>query len=189
MKIGYARVSTVDQCIDMQIDALKNANCEEVYQDKSSGRDFDRKELTACLKALRSGDTLVVWKLDRIGRSTKNLIQTVENLKERNIGFASLTEQLDTTTSGGKLIFSVFASIAEFERNLISERTKEGLAAARRRGRNGGRPQKMSKKDVRLARTMLKDEETTVKEVAAHFNIGRNTLYRYLNEDHKGNLQ
>lgn len=181
MKLGYARISTTEHSVDMQLDALSKAGCEEIYREKSSSRNFDRKELKACLKALREGDQLIVWKLDRLGGSVKHLIETVEDLNKRGVEFVSLTEQIDTSSSGGKLIFNIFASIAEFERNIISERTKEGLAAARKRGRKGGRPKKLDKEKIKLARTMLADPDVTVTEVAKHFGVGRNTLYRNIN--------
>ncbi|MES9966237.1 MAG: recombinase family protein [Sedimenticola sp.] len=182
MNIGYARVSTVDQSIDMQTDALSAAGCEQIYTDKGTGRDFDRKELKACLKALRAGDTLVVWKLDRLGRSVKHLIETVQGLNGRGVEFVSLTENIDTSSSGGKLIFNVFAALAEFESDLISERTKEGLAAARKRGRKGGRPRKLDNQQLKIAKTLLSSPDQTVTSVAKHLGIGRNTLYRYLNK-------
>lgn len=181
MKIGYARVSTIGQNMALQIDALTAAGCEELYQEKSLGKSFERKELDGCLKALRKGDQLIVWKLDRLGRSLKHLIGIVEDLTKRGVEFVSLTENLNTSTSGGKLVFSVFASLAEFERNLISERTKEGLAAARRRGKKGGRPKKLDDGQIRLAKKMLDNDDVTITEVAKHLKIGRNTLYRYLN--------
>ncbi|MET0035991.1 MAG: recombinase family protein [Candidatus Thiodiazotropha lotti] len=181
MRIGYARVSTQDQSLDLQLDALEAAGCERIYKDKARGRSFDRQELQSCLKALRKGDQLVVWKLDRLGRSMKHLIETVEQLNECGVEFISLQEKIDTSSSGGKLVFGVFAALAEFERSLISERTKEGLAAARKRGRKGGRPKKLSDDDVQIAKKLLAAPDTTVTEVAAHFGVGRNTLYRYIN--------
>jgi DNA invertase Pin-like site-specific DNA recombinase len=182
MNIGYARVSTVDQSIDLQTDALNTFGCEEIYVDKSTGRDFSRKELSACLKSLRYGDKLVVWKLDRLGRSVKHLIETVQSLNKKGIEFISLTENIDTSSSGGKLVFIVFAALAEFERDLISERTKEGLVAARRRGRNGGRPKKLTESQIKVAKTLLKDPDQTVTSVAKHLGVARNTIYRNLND-------
>jgi len=182
MNIGYARVSTNMQSVDMQTDALSAAGCERVYEDKGTGRNFDRKGLKECLKALREGDKLIVWKLDRLGRSVKHLIETVQELNGRGIEFVSLTEKIDTSSSGGKLIFNVFASLAEFERDLISERTKEGLVAARKRGKIGGRPRKLSDEQLVIAKTLLLNAEQTVTGVARHLGVGRNTLYRYLNE-------
>jgi DNA invertase Pin-like site-specific DNA recombinase len=140
MLVGYARVSTVDQRLDLQQDALRDAGCERIFTDTASGAKAARPGLTAALETCRAGDILVVWKLDRLGRSLTHLVETVHALATRGIGFRSLQEQLDTTTSGGKLIFHIFASLAEFERDLIRERTNAGLAAARARGRKGGRP-------------------------------------------------
>src|SRR5919201_955449 len=140
MNIGYARVSTQDQTLDLQKDALTKAGCERLFSDTASGASTERKGLEQALGQLREGDTLVVWRLDRLGRSLPHLIETVTALEQRGIGFRSLTESIDTTTSGGKLIFHIFGALAEFERNLIRERTLAGLAAARARGRSGGRP-------------------------------------------------
>ncbi len=143
MHIGYARVSTQDQNTDLQLDALKQAGCEQVFHEKKTGSTLQRTELDACLRALRKGDTLIVWRLDRLGRSLKDLVEIVNGLEEREIGFKSLTESIDTTSAGGRLVFHLFGALAEFERNLISDRTKAGLAAARARGRKGGRKPKM----------------------------------------------
>ena len=176
MRIGYARVSTQDQRPELQLDALSAAGCEQIYQEKISGKDQEHPELEACLKAVRKGDTLVVWRLDRLGRSLKNLVEIVHSLESREIGFQSLTENIDTTNAGGKLVFHVFAALAEFERNLIRERTMAGLAAARARGRKGGRRAKMSEADVRKAAAMLLDPAITKTEVAKHFGVTRVTL-------------
>ena len=181
MNIGYARISTTNQLIDMQVDALSKIGCEQIYTDTGSGRNFDRKELQVCLKALRKGDKLYVWKLDRLGRSVRHLIKTVQALSERGVEFVSLSEKIDTSSSGGKLVFNVFSALAEFERDLISERTKEGLAAARKRGRKGGRPKKLDNEQIKIAKTLLLDPEQTVTGVAKHLGVGRNTLYRYIN--------
>src|ERR671922_1848540 len=140
MLIGYARVSTHDQTLNLQQDALQKAGCNKIFTDTASGAKTERKGLEQALAYIRKGDTLVVWRLDRLGRSLPHLITTMTDLEERGIGFKSLTENIDTTTSGGKLIFHIFGALAEFERNLIKERTQAGLAAARTRGRNGGRP-------------------------------------------------
>src|SRR6187200_1319658 len=140
MLVGYARVSTQEQDLALQLDALRAAGCAKVYEEKASGAQRERPELKAALDYVRKGDTLVVWKLDRLARSLKQLIETVELLEDRGIGFKSLTESIDTTTSGGRLIFHIFAALAEFERNIIRERTTAGLNAARARGRVGGRP-------------------------------------------------
>lgn len=176
MHIGYARVSTQDQRPELQLDALAGVGCKQVFQEKVSGKNRDRPELDTCLKVLRKGDTLVVWRLDRLGRSLKDLVEIVHALKDRGVGFQSLTESIDTTNAAGKLIFHVFAALAEFERNLIRERTIAGLAAARARGRMGGRKVKMSKADVRKAAAMLLDPFMTKTEVAKHFGVTRVTL-------------
>src|SRR3954452_14890909 len=157
MLIGYARVSTLDQTLALQQDALTAAGCEHIYTDTVSGSVTDRPGLTNALSHLRPGDTLVVWRLDRLGRSLSHLIETVRQLQERGIGFRSLQEQIDTTTSGGKLIFHVFGALAEFERDLIRERTHAGLQAARARGRLFGRPHTLTPKQVEQLRTLAKD--------------------------------
>lgn len=181
MIIGYARVSTTDQNLDLQLDALKKEGCETVYSEKMSGRNLDRPELTNCLKALRQGDTLIVWRLDRLGRSIKDLINTMTLLGDRGIVFRSLSESIDTSTVPGKLMFHIAAAFAEFERNVIRERVNAGLAAARARGRAGGRKRKMSKMDVKKAIAMLSDETITKTEVAKHFGVSRPTLDSALN--------
>lgn len=180
MKIGYARVSTQDQNLDSQIHALQEAGCEKIFTEKASGAQRDRPELTATLNYMRKGDTLVVWKLDRLARSLKQLIETVEKLSEQQIGFSSLTESIDTTTSGGKLIFHIFASLAEFERSVIRDQTMAGLDAAKRLGRRGGRPPSLKKEDLIAAKALLKDYNITVEEVAKRFNVAPSTLYRHL---------
>ena len=180
MRIGYARVSTDDQSLDLQLDALKNAGCEKTLKDVASGTKTDRDGLTDVLKQLRKGDTLVVWKLDRLGRSLRHLIDMIALLKGRGIYFRSLQENIDTASSGGKLIFHVFGALAEFERDIISERTKAGLAAARSRGRVGGRPRKMDDKMLEMAKMMLADESNTVKDVYSTLGISKATLYRHL---------
>lgn len=176
MRIGYARVSTEDQNTSLQIDALKNAGCDQFFEEKVSGKSKERPELEVCLKVLREGDTLVVWRLDRLGRSLEHLVQIIRDLESRKIGFLSLTESIDTTNAGGKLIFHIFAALAEFERNLISERTKAGLKAARARGRKGGRKAKLTNSDMRKAAAMLRDPLVTKTEVAKHFGVSRVTL-------------
>jgi DNA invertase Pin-like site-specific DNA recombinase len=180
MLIGYARVSTQDQNLDLQKDALKAVGCKEIYEDTASGADFKREGLTEALKYLREGDTLVVWKLDRLGRSLKQLIETVNALSAKGVGFQSLQEHIDTTTSGGKLIFHIFASLAEFERDIIKERTKAGLSAARARGRLGGRPRSMDQKKIDMAKDLLKDRNRPIKEICEVLGISKGTLYRYL---------
>ena len=180
--VGYARVSTFEQNLDLQHDALKGAGCEKIFSDQSSGAKSERPGLRQALEYLRSGDTLVVWKLDRLGRSLQHLIDTVTSLDERGIGFRSLQENLDTTTSGGRLVFHIFGALAQFERELIRERTLAGLASARARGRRGGRPKKLDDKKVTMARSLLKDPERTVTEVAQTLGVSRATLYTYLTE-------
>jgi len=176
MHIGYARVSTQDQNPQLQIDALKKAGCEQIFDEKISGKLRNRPELDLCLRMLRKGDTLVVWRLDRLGRSLKDLVRIISELEEREISFQSVTENIDTSSAGGKLIFHIFGALAEFETNLIRERTLAGLASARARGRKGGRRPKMTMPDVRKAAAMLYDPMITKTEVALHFGISRVTL-------------
>ncbi|MDF3053192.1 MAG: recombinase family protein [Geminicoccaceae bacterium] len=181
MDIGYARVSTGEQTLDLQLDALAKAGCGKIYQETASGAKAERPVLAEVLGYLRPGDTLVVWRLDRLGRSLKHLIETVSLLAERGIGFKSLTEQIDTTTPGGKLIFHVFGALAEFERDVIRERTNAGLAAARARGRLGGRPRKLvDAKQLELARTLYDGGQTDIATICQTLGISRATLYRYL---------
>lgn len=176
MIIGYARVSTLDQNPALQVDGLAAAGCEQVFHEKATGTNRERPELTACLRMLRKGDTLVVWKLDRLGRSLKDLVELIDDLHKRGVGFRSLTEAIDTTSTGGRLVFHIFGALAEFEHSLIRERTIAGLAAARARGRRGGRKPSMSKADIRKAAAMLADPFITKSEVAQHFKISRVTL-------------
>lgn len=176
MIIGYARVSTQDQSPALQTDALSAAGCEQVFHEKATGANRERPELANCLRTLRSGDTLVVWKLDRLARSLKDLVEIIDDLQNRGIGFRSLTEAIDTTSTGGRLVFHIFGALAEFEHSLIRERTIAGLAAARARGRRGGRKLAMSKADVRKAAAMLSDPKITKAEVAKHFSVSRVTL-------------
>jgi len=180
MFVGYARVSTQDQKTELQIDALKKAGCERIFEEKTSGAKRDRPELNAALDYIREGDTIVVWKLDRLARSLKQLIETVEDLESRGIGLKSLTENIDTGTSGGRLVFHIFGTLAEFERSIIRERTVAGLAAARARGRVGGRPKALTEDDVAAARAMLKQPDITVKDIAERLNVSVATLYRYI---------
>ncbi len=180
MLVGYARVSTQDQDPNMQVDALEKAGCERIFIEKASGAKRDRPELTAALDYARQGDTLVVWKLDRLARSLKQLVETVEGLEEREVGFRSLTETIDTTSAGGRLVFAIFAGLAEFERSIIKERTSAGLEAARLRGRVGGRPRSVSDEDIAAAKALLKDPKITVKKVAERIGCSEATLYRYL---------
>lgn len=180
MLVGYARVSTQDQTPELQLDALKVAECERVFEEKASGAQRDRPQLMAALDYARKGDTIVVWKLDRLARSTKQLIETVELLEERGVGFRSLTENIDTTTSGGRLIFHIFAALAEFERAVIRERSSAGLKAARERGRVGGRPPVMTKDDIAAAKALLSDPSITTRQVAERIGVSVSTLYKHL---------
>src|SRR5215211_6561823 len=181
MQIGYARVSTGEQLLDLQLDALQRAECGKIFTETAGGSLVERASLKEALQYARSGDTLVVWRLDRLGRSLKHLIQTVANLASRGIGFKSLTEQIDTTTSGGKLVFHVFGALAEFERDLTRERTHAGLAAARARGRIGGRPKKLDDpKQVALAQSLYDGGQTDVATICRTLGISRATLYRYI---------
>ncbi|MCL1484238.1 MAG: recombinase family protein [Marinobacter sp.] len=176
MLIGYARVSTQDQNAELQVDVLEKAGVEQVFQEKFTGKLRERPELSQCLRTLRQGDVLVVWKLDRLARSLKDLVEIVQDLQDREIGFKSLTEAIDTTSSGGRLVFHIFGALAEFEHDLIRERTIAGLQAARARGRKGGRKPSMSDSDIRKAGAMLSDSQITKTEVAAHFGVTRTTL-------------
>ena len=180
MLVGYARVSTQEQDLALQLDALRAAGCDKVFEEKASGAQRERPELKAALGYMRHGDTLVVWKLDRLARSLKQLIETVEAMGEQGIGLRSLTEAIDTTTSGGRLVFHLFAALAEFERGVIRERTLAGLQAARARGRTGGRPPALKAKDLAAAKAMLKDREITVIEIARRLGVAASTLYRHL---------
>lgn len=183
MLVGYARVSTWEQTLDLQKDALKQAECGKIYEDTASGAKTDRPGLETALSYLREGDTLVVWRLDRLGRSLPHLIETVTTLRQRNIGFRSLSEQIDTTTPTGKLIFHFFGALAEFERDLIRERTQAGLQAARARGRRGGRrkvvaldtPQK-----VAMAQQLYGDKTNSIEDICRTMHVSRATLYRYI---------
>ncbi len=181
MNIGYARVSTGEQTLDLQLDALKAAGCGKVFEETASGAKADRPVLAEALTYIRDGDTLVVWRLDRLGRSLGHLIETVAELAERGIGFKSLTEQIDTTTPGGKLVFHVFGALAEFERDLIAERTQAGLRAARARGRVGGRPKALdTPAKVAMARALHADKRHSIADICTTLGISRATLYRYL---------
>ena len=182
MFIGYARVSTDDQSLNLQRDALEKAGCEQIYTDRVSGTKAERKGLTEALSHLRAGDTLVVWRLDRLGRSLRHLIDTVTELQEREIGFKSLQESIDTTTSGGKLVFHIFGALAEFEREIIRERTKAGLTAARSRGKSGGRPKALSDKQVQMLNNLAADRSNSIEEICKTLGISRMTYYRYVND-------
>ncbi len=179
MKIGYARISTFDQNLDLKRDALEKAGCKKVFTDTASGAKDDRVGLDAAIEFARAGDSLVVWKLDRLGRSLKHLIETVNQLSDKEIGFVSLQENVDTTTPGGKLVFHIFGALAEFERELIRERTNAGLRAARSRGRLGGRPSKLSPKQIQMAKKLMSDDSNSVTEICRTLNVSRSTLYRY----------
>ncbi len=180
--LGYARVSTIGQEPALQLDALEAAGCYRVFTDRVSGTADRRPQLDALLDQLRPGDTLVVWRLDRLGRSLRHLIDTTVRLEERGVGFRSLAEHIDTTTPTGKLVFHVFGALAEFERDLIVERTRSGLVAARARGRTGGRPAVMTPAKVEGARRMYAGREHTLAEIAATIGVGRSTVYRHLGE-------
>ncbi len=185
MDVGYVRVSKREQNPELQRNELEAAGCGRIFEERISSRVEKRLQLEAALDYCREGDTLVVWRLDRLGRSIKELLALVESLQERGIGFRSLRESLDTTTPGGKLVFHVFASIAEFERDVIRERTMAGLEAARARGRKGGRKPVMNEKKLALASRLMKDRETPIGEVSEAVGVSRATLYRYLTPDGK----
>jgi DNA invertase Pin-like site-specific DNA recombinase len=182
--IGYARVSTQDQHLRLQLDALKSANCIKTFTDTVSGAKHERKGLEDAMNFLREGDVLVVWRLDRLGRSLKDLIERLTELHNRNIGFKSLTESIDTTTSGGKLIFHIFGALAEFERDIIRERTNAGLTAARARGKKGGRPRSplSEEKKLQMAKKMYEDKTIPVRDICRGLNIPRSTFYKYVRE-------
>lgn len=179
-RIGYARVSTDDQKLDLQRDALLAAGCSVIYEETASGKAAARPELEQCRKALRAGDTLVVWRLDRLGRSLHDLVQIVADLEQRGVHFESLSEKIETGSATGRLMLHVFAALAEFERNLIRERTVAGLAAARARGRAGGRKAKLDDKDVRAIRALWRDKSISVSDIARRYGVSRTTLYKAL---------
>ncbi|HAU1388296.1 TPA: recombinase family protein [Legionella pneumophila] len=188
MLIGYIRVSKSDgsQLLDLQKDALLRAGVDSkyIYQDHASGRKDDRPGLNACLKALQPGNTLVVWKLDRLGRDMKHLVNLIDDMSHKKVGFKVLSgAEIDTTTANGRLIFGIFAALAEFERELIKERTQAGLVAARARGRNGGRPRKMDEHTIKMAVAAMSDRNSVANEVAKRLNITTTTLYTYVNGD------
>ena len=180
MLIGYVRVSTQDQNPSLQLDALTKAGCKKIFTEKASGAGRDRPELKAALEYMRTGDTLVVWKLDRLARSLRQLIETVEDLNTNEMGFRSLTESVDTITSGGKLFFHIFGALAEFERSVIRERTSAGLASAKARGRLGGRPPAWTEEDVKAAKALLRDPQISVEEVSRRMGVAPSTLYRHI---------
>jgi DNA invertase Pin-like site-specific DNA recombinase len=179
MKIGYARVSTNDQDTQLQLDALNSAGCNRIYEESQSGAKKDRAELQQCLKSLRAGDVLVVWKLDRLGRSLQHLIDVVADLEQRWVGFRLLTENIDTTSPTGKLVFHIFGSVAEFERGLIRERVKAGLVTAKKKGKKFGRPDALDEKEKDMALAMRNGGATKI-DIARHFNVTRQTIYSLL---------
>jgi len=178
-RLGYVRVSTDDQNTELQVDALRRAGCHRMYEDKASGKSTVRPQLEECLADLREGDTLVVWRLDRLGRSLPDLVHIVTELEVKGIGFESLTEKIETTNASGKLTFHLFAALAEFERNLIRERTKAGLSAARARGRVGGRKPKLDAKQIRQIKTLMGDPKTSVSDLARDYGVSRTTIYKH----------
>lgn len=183
MKIGYARVSTREQNLDMQVIALEEAGCERIYEETVSGAKAERPILMNLIKQLRPGDVLIIWKLDRLGRSLKNLVQLVQELMDNNIGLCSLNDPIDTTSAQGRLVFNLFASLAEFERDIIRERTQAGLNAARARGRLGGRPRGLSKRaeaTACAAETLYKEKKLSVIDICKKLSISKSTLYKYL---------
>lgn len=179
MRLGYARVSTSDQNPQLQIDALNKAGCERLFTERASGAQRDRPELLAALHFVRKGDLLVVWKLDRLARSLSQLLATSELLEQKGVGLVSLTEQIDTSTPGGKLVFQVFGALAEFERSLLRERTQAGLVAAKAAGRKGGRPSALPPEKRSAAAALLQSDDLTVLEVAAMLGVSDSTLYRH----------
>jgi DNA invertase Pin-like site-specific DNA recombinase len=181
--LGYARVSTHEQNADLQTDELTAAGCWKVYVDHASGALDQRPKLQEILADLRPGDTLVVWRLDRLGRSLRHLIDTVTVLEQREVGFRSLRESIDTTTAGGRLVFHIFGALAQFEREIIRDRTVAGLAAARARGRQGGRPSKLSPEQRRMARKLYDEQEHTVEQIGQILGVSRTSIYRALAKD------
>jgi len=180
MLIGYARVSTDDQNLDLQRDALRGAGCERIFEDQASGAKADRTGLADLMNVLRRDDTVVIWRLDRLGRSLKDLIQLVERLEAVGVGLRSLQESIDTSSSGGKLVFHFFGALAEFERNLIRERTQAGLSSARARGRMGGRPKRLDPAKEALALRLYRERKHTVDEICQMMGISKSTLYNYI---------
>jgi len=183
MFVGYARVSTQDQTLDLQKDALEKIGCTKIFTDIISGAKAERKGLQEALAYVRAGDILVVWRLDRLGRSLKHLIEVVSKLEKRRIGFKSLTENIDTTTSGGRLVFHIFGALAEFERDIIRERTNAGLIAARARGRKGGRPKSLTGKKVAMAQELYHNKQNSINDICKSLNVSRATLYRSITSE------
>ena len=187
MKIGYVRVSTKEQSFDLQLDALQKAGCEKTYREVASGARAERPVLKQLLENLRRGDVLVIWKLDRLGRSLKHLVELINDLREREIGLQSLNDPIDTTTAQGRLSFNLFASLAEFERDLIRERTRAGLSSARARGRKGGRPKGLTEQaevTAWAAETLYRERQLTIRQICDKLGISKTTLYAYLR--HRG---
>lgn len=187
MKIGYARVSTKEQKLSLQVDALEKAGCKTIFKEKMTGSTRKRPQLEKMLEQLREGDVVVIWKLDRLGRSLKDLVQLVAEIQEKGAGLLSLNDHIDTTTPQGKLTFHLFAALAEFERGITRERTMAGLASARARGRTGGRPQGLSKKaqdKAMIAEQLYKGGDMSVSEICGHISVSKMTLYKYLR--HRG---
>jgi DNA invertase Pin-like site-specific DNA recombinase len=183
MKIGYARVSTFDQNLNLQLDALRNSGCEQIFEEKISAVAKERTQLTILFSKLRKGDSVVVWKLDRLGRSLKDLIDLITKMKNLGVTFVSIQDGIDTSTATGRFTFNIFASLAEFEREIISERTKSGLAAARARGRKGGRPPGFSKETmskIKAVKVLYDKQDKTMKEIGEVLSISRATAYRFL---------
>ena len=183
MKIGYARVSTKDQSLNLQKDALEKAGCRKIYSEQISGTKTDRANLDEMIEHIRQGDIIVVWKLDRLGRSLRDLINLISKFQDLGVEFKSLQDNIDTTTPTGKLTFHLFAALAEFERDIISERTKAGLESARARGRRGGRPKGLSKKAMdkaRLAESLYNEKNNSIQEICEYLSVSKSTLYRYL---------
>lgn len=181
--VGYARVSTAEQHLDLQLDALNQAGVTSIYEESASGKSAsaaDRPELAQCLKALRPGDVLAVWRLDRLGRSLTDLVKIVSDLESRGVAFRSLSEAIDTSGPAGKLVFHIFAALAQFERDLLRERTHAGLAAARARGRHGGRPRALSETQIKAALALMQQPDIQVKDICQQFSVSRSTLYGYL---------
>jgi DNA invertase Pin-like site-specific DNA recombinase len=183
MRIGYARVSTGEQKMDLQLDALEEAGCENVYKEEISGAAASRPELKRCMSELREGDTLVVWRLDRFGRSLKDLVQKMDSLEETGVDFVSLQEGIDTTTAQGRLTFHIFGALAEFERELARERTMAGLRAARERGRVGGRPRALEEEEIPQVQALMKNDSVSTADICERFEISKATLYRYVAPD------
>jgi DNA invertase Pin-like site-specific DNA recombinase len=186
--IGYARVSTYEQSLDLQIDALEQIGCKKIYADKVSGAKAERLELSKLKESLREGEIVVVWKLDRMSRSLRDLIDLVRFFESKGVGFRSITENIDTTTPSGKLIFHIFGSMAEFERDLIRERTLAGLATARARGRNGGRPRSTTKNQDEMIWKMYQDKNIEIKTITETFNISKTKLYKVVKAMKEGRL-